>query len=95
MDAVDASWAFRLYLSDQELDSQLAFQTAYEMNQDLREAIPTNVENISVMVIGVNGKSYLNREESIILPESEILESEISKQVLERDEAIVYQNADV
>lgn len=95
MDAVDASWAFRLYLSDQELDSQLAFQTAYEMNQDLRETIPTNVENISVMVIGVNGKSYLNREESIILPESEILESEISKQVLERDEGIVYQYADV
>ena len=95
MDAVDASWAFRLYLSDKELDSQLAFQTAYEMNQDLKESIPTNVENISVMVIGVNGKSYLNREESIILPEVEILESEISRRALEKEEGIVYQYADV
>lgn len=93
-DAIDASWAFRLYLSDQELDSQLAFQTAYEMNQDLKQSIPTNVENISVMVIGVNGKSYLNREESIILPESEILESEISRRALEK-EGIIYQYADV
>lgn len=95
IDALDASWAFRLYLSDQELDSQLAFQTIYEMNQDLREAIPSNVENISVMVIGVNGRSYLNREETIILPESEILESEISRRALEQAEGIVYQYADV
>lgn len=94
MDAVDSSWAFRLYLSDREVDSQLSFQTAYEMNQDLKYAIPTNIDDISVMVIGVNGKSYLNREESIILPEREILDSDVTRKALEREEGVVYQYAD-
>ncbi len=93
IEAVDTSWAFRLYFSEQELDSKLAFQTAYRMNDDLERAIPTNISDISVMVIGMNGKSYLNREETIIYTPEEILETDITKKALEKKEGITYQYA--
>lgn len=92
--AVDTSWAFRLYFSDQLLDSKTAFQTSYEMNMDMDRVIPENIGDISVMVLGMNGKTYMNREESIILPPEEIMKAEITAKVLEEREEIIYQYAD-
>lgn len=94
IEAVDSSWAFRLYFSDQEMDSRTAFQTAYEMDDDLERAIPTNISDISVMVIGMDGKSYLNREETIIYTPEEILETEVTKKAIEHKEKILYQYAE-
>lgn len=93
IEAVDTSWAFRLYFSEQEVDSKLAFQTAYRMDDDLERAIPTNISDISVMIIGINGRSYLNREETIIYTPEEILKTDITKKALEKKEGITYQYA--
>lgn len=91
INAVDASWSFRLYLSDEiDMDTQLAFQTVYQIQSDLRQAMPSNLNDINVMILGVGGKSYLNRAETITTPVEEILSDEITRQALENPERIHY-----
>lgn len=93
-DAVHSSWAFRLYFSEEELDSKAAFQTSYEMDQDIAHAIPTNISDISVMLVGMNGKRYINREETVIFPTEDILNSDISQYALANKGEMLYQYAD-
>lgn len=94
MDSVESSWAFRMYFSDREMNSTMAFQNLYEMDEDLKNAIPTNISDVSVMLVGLNEKTYLNREETIISSAREILESDVSKKAMEQKGSIVYQYAD-
>lgn len=92
--SVESSWAFRLYFGDEQMDSQMAFQISYEMNTELQYAIPTNISNVSVMIVGMNGKQYLNREETIILPAEEILASPIAEDAIAGGDAISYHYAE-
>lgn len=94
MDSVEISWAFRMYFSGREMNSTMAFQNLYEMDEDLKNAIPTNISDVSVMLVGLNEKTYLNREETIISSAREILESDVSKKAMEQKGSIVYQYAD-
>ena len=94
MDSIERSWAFRIYFSDREMSSTMAFQNLYEMDEDLKNAIPTNISDVSVMLVGLNEKTYLNREETIISSAREILESDVSKKATEKRGSIVYQYAD-
>lgn len=94
IDSVENNWAFCMYFSDREMNSAMAFQNLYEMDEDLKNAIPTNISDVSVMVVGLNEKTYLNREETIILSAREILESDVSKKAMEQKGNIVYQYAD-
>lgn len=94
MDSIESSWAFRTYFSDREMSSTMAFQNLYEMDEDLKNAIPTNISDVSVMLVGLNEKTYLNREETIISSAREILESDVSKKAMEKRGSIVYQYAD-
>lgn len=48
------------------------------------------MDNISAMAVSKSGKSYLNREETIITPVSEIMESEEARYALENPESVQY-----
>lgn len=93
IDAVDSSWAFRMYFSDKPVDSKVEFQMSYKMDRDLEHAMSAGISDVSVMLIGVNGKRYINREESGILDTEEILNSEVTKTALANKNKIVYQYA--
>ena len=94
IDSVEVSWAFRIYFSDKEMNSTRTFRNFYKMDEDLKNAIPTNISDVSVMLVGLNEKTYLNREETIISSAKEILESDESKKAMEKKGSIVYQYAD-
>ena len=94
IDSVEVSWAFRIYFSDKEMNSTRTFRNFYKMDEDLKNAIPTNISNVSVMLVGLNEKTYLNRAETIISSAKEILESDVSKKAMEKKGSIVYQYAD-
>ena len=94
IDSVEVSWAFRIYFSDKEMNSTRTFRNFYKMDEDLKNAIPTNISDVSVMLVGLNEKTYLNREETIISSAKEILESDVSKKAMEKKGSIVYQYAD-
>lgn len=94
IDSVEVSWAFRIYFSDKEMNSTRTFRNFYKMDEDLKNAIPTNISDVSVMLVGLNEKTYLNKEETIISSAKEILESDVSKKAMEKKGSIVYQYAD-
>ena len=55
IDAVDSSWAFRMYFSNKPVDSKVEFQMSYKMDRDLEHAMSAGISDVSVMLIGVNG----------------------------------------
>lgn len=91
--AIDSSWAFRLYFDtdDKELDTAMEFKNVYQMQEDLNKAVGAEASKISVMVIGLNQKSYINRAEKISTPVAEILSNEFSERVMENLDMIHYQ----
>lgn len=87
---IGSSWAFRLYFGDTGTDNLLAFQTVYQMQEDLGRALNKDT-NASVMIIGMKGESYINRAEKIISPVEEILNEDITHRALSHPETIQYQ----
>ena len=68
VNAIDSSWAFRLYFnSDDEgkLDNVQNFQNIYQMEQDLEQSKASELVRPSILVLGMNGKHYLSRTETI------------------------------
>ncbi len=92
--AIGSSWAFRLYLSDENLAPKTSFRTIYQMKKHLENAIPSDVQNISVMVVGTKGTSYLNRDEILATSVQAILHSEITKKAVEGAGSVQYQYAE-
>lgn len=88
--ALNSSWYLKLYLQDEYQDSKLQFKVAYKADQDMKKAIPSSMDDISVMAVSTNGGSYLNREETIITPVSEILSSRQAEYAMENPEEVQY-----
>ncbi|MDC7291428.1 sensor histidine kinase [Blautia schinkii] len=88
---VEGSWAFRLYFGhNEELDDVTSFQTVYQMQADLKQAIPTNIDDVNVMILNKDGVSYINRQESITESKEEILNSVLTEDTLREPERMHY-----
>lgn len=80
VNAIDSSWAFRLYLSgDSGLDNVQTFQNIYQMEEDLNQSKSSGMERLNILVLGMNGRHYLSRTETISMPEDEILKSKAAQ----------------
>lgn len=89
--AIDSSWAFRLYLTEEEeLDNVDNFQNIYEMEKDLENEKTAAMERLNIMVVGMKGKHYLARTETITVSDEEIFESEAVKAAIAQPEQIHY-----
>ena len=90
-DAIDSSWAFRLYFNETpELDNTQTFQNVYQMEQDLEKSKSADMERLNILVVGYNGKHYLSRTENICVTDQEILQSEPAKKALSDPDVIHY-----
>lgn len=87
---VNSSWNLKLYLQQENSNPQQAFKIAYSADQDMKKAIPSSMDDISVMAVSKSGGSYLDREERIITPVNEIMESEEAKYAMENPETAHY-----
>lgn len=74
-DAINSSWYLKLYLQNYTDDPRLSFQTAYKAQQDMEKAIPSDIENVSIMAVSTEGGSYLNKAETMAVSTEEILNS--------------------
>ncbi len=91
MSAIDSSWAFRLYLNGEEdLDNVQTFQNIYQMEKDLEQKKPSDMERPSILVLGMNGKHYLSRTETISMSDADILQSDIVRLTTEEPERMHY-----
>jgi two-component system sensor histidine kinase YesM len=90
-DSIDASWAFRLYFSnDLELDNTQNFQNIYQMEKDLDESKASELDRLNILIFGMNGKHYLSRTETISLDDDEIKSSEPFKNAVNNLDSIKY-----
>ncbi len=91
MNAIDASWAFRLYLDGEtELDNIQTFQNIYQMEKDLEQSKSSDMDRLNILVMGMNGKHYLSRTETICVSDEEIMHSDPVKLALEGPEIVHY-----
>lgn len=91
MDAIDSSWAFRLYLTgEDDLDNIQTFQNIYQMEKDLEQSKSSDMERLNILVLGMNGKHYLSRTETISVSDEEILRSDPVKTALAEPEIVHY-----
>lgn len=88
--SLNSSWNMKLYLQEEYPNPQTAFKNAYNADQDMKKAIPSSMDNINVMAVSKSGGSYLDREETIITPVSEIIKSKEAKYAMEHPEEVQY-----
>lgn len=90
MDGLNGSWYLKIYLEKELEDPTLEFQSVYKMEQDMKEAIPSDIADISVLAVSLDGNTYLNRDEMISVDSGEILHSEAVRKALEAPGSIQY-----
>ena len=91
-DSIDASWAFHTYLTNDEVSPVKDFQTIYQMKVQFKRSIPSNMENVNILVVGLNEykKTFLGADELITSSWDEIMESGITKKALEGKGVLTY-----
>lgn len=87
---VNSSWNLKLYLTEEYQTPQEGFQAAYNTEQDMQKAIPSNMDNISVMTLSLEGRSYMSQDETIMAPAEEILSSPEAQYALENPNEVQY-----
>ena len=91
VNAIDTSWAFRLYLNSNEMDNLQAFQNIHQMEADLEKSKSANMERLNILVLSADRKKhYLSRTETISVSDEEIWESKAVKLAVEEPEVIHY-----
>ena len=91
VNAIDTSWAFRLYLNSNEMDNLQAFQNIHQMEADLEKSKSANMERLNILVLSADKqKHYLSRTETISVSDEEIWESKAVKLAVEEPEVIHY-----
>ena len=92
MNAIDSSWAFRIFLDSEEyMDNIQRFINIYQMEADLEDSKTTDMERLNILVLGKNGRNYLSRTETISMPDDAIWESEPVKRAVSEPELVHYE----
>lgn len=90
-DAIDFSWAFRLYLTEGDrFDNVRTFQNIYQMEKDLEQSKASDLERLNILVMGVGGKHYLSRTETITATDQEIWNSRPVLLAIQEPEVLHY-----
>lgn len=91
INSVNSNRAFKLFFTDESLDPKESFKNIYNVQNHLKASLLSNTYDISVLILGLNEKSYLNRKELLSIEPSKILDMDISKKALENRNTILYQ----
>ena len=88
---IGSNWAYRYYFQDNELSNTELYKTIYYVDKNLKDTISGELEDTTVMILGLNGSSYINRSDKIVYNKSDILDSEITAKALKDKDTILYQ----
>lgn len=91
VNAIDSSWAFRLYLSgENKWDNVQMFQGIYQMEKDLEQSKTSDMERMNILVLGTSGNHYLSRTETISIDDKDIWDSNAVLKALKNPEMMHY-----
>lgn len=63
IDSVNSHKAFRTYFTEENLSTKELSKTIYELKKQMKSSLASNNYDMSVLVVGLNGQSYLNSSE--------------------------------
>lgn len=89
-DAINESWYLKIYLQNEIKDPKLAFQAAYKTKTDMERAIPADRNDVSIVALSKEGKSYVNKAEKITTPVQKIMNSRAAEEAMEHPEDVSY-----
>lgn len=90
IDTVNSHRAFRTYFSEKNLAGDVLYKDIYELKKQMKESLSSNKYDISVLIVGINGQTYLNSAEMLTMDGEEFLELDIIKNSLENNKTITY-----
>jgi Predicted signal transduction protein with a C-terminal ATPase domain len=92
MNVINNSWAFRHYLTTSDHTSTLASYSIYSMIKQLDSALtPDYSDKMNILVLGLNGTSYVGSNALLTTPVEEILSSDITQKALASPKSMTYQ----
>lgn len=93
INSINSNGAVRLFFSDESLDYKESFSNIYNMKKHIKSLFKEKNYNYELLIVGLNGKKYLNGAILNIEP-MKLLEMDISKKALEEKDMILYQFLD-
>ena len=95
MSVIKNNWAFRSYLTSEDRSSATASYTQYRMVWNLEHALPPDYfEKMSIVLVGVNGSSYLSSDAGLTVSVEELLDSAVTQETRRQPNRILYQYVD-
>ncbi|WP_291652579.1 histidine kinase [Clostridium sp.] len=91
INSVNSHRAFKTYFTEENLEVEEMSQTIFDLKRQMKSALATNTYDIGVLILGLNGSSFLNRSELLTIRPNEILSMDISKNSLVKSDTILYQ----
>ncbi len=90
IDSVNSHRAFRSYFTEKDLPVKDLSKNIYELKKQMKSSMDSNNYDMSVLVVGLNGRSYLNSSELLTMGVEEILNLDITKNALKNNKTITY-----
>ena len=95
MNAIESIPDFERYLTVTELSPQLNYKTIYNMSTNLNQIAPKkDFIDITILTIGLNGKTFIGNSDCITTDVNDILNNNITKNALANKNMVLYQYLD-
>lgn len=95
MNAIESIPDFERYLTVTELSPQLNYKTIYNMSTNLNQIAPKkDFIDITILTVGLNGKTFVGNSDRLITDTDEILNSAVTKNALANKNIVLYQYLD-
>lgn len=80
---VQSSWSFNMYFNaeyqGEHYDTTAQFANLYQLQNDMKDTMNDNLDDEQVMIVGVNGKCLIMRDDRKLYSAEEILEDPVSQ----------------
>lgn len=92
MNVISNSSDFETYLTLSDSNPIFTYKTIYNMKNHLAKTIPKNdFNNITVLIVGINGKTHVVNGDRITSNINDILKDNITKNALDHKDTVLYQ----
>ncbi len=92
MNIVAESSDFQNFLTKDNMDPKTYYKTIYNINKTLGNYLSSQDSNgVTICVVGINGESYVQNNDSMLLSSKELLNDPITLSALENENQISYQ----
>lgn len=90
INSVNSNKAFRDYFTEENLSVKELSKNIYELKKEIKSLTNLNKYDMSILVVGLNKKTYLNSSELLTISGEEFLDLDIIKNSFENNRAISY-----